>query len=174
MITLVSGKYREYSGNIETEDDDFSTAKISFHAIVNSIDTHDEKRDAYLKGPDFLDTGKYPYLYFNSNHVQKAGDGFSLSGDLTIKDITVKTEFEVDYSGIQTDSNGVTTAGFTVKGIINRKLWGLIWNEAQESGGMMAREVVQVICQIQLIRVSPQSRKSAVGAENPDSMANTN
>jgi polyisoprenoid-binding protein YceI len=152
MVTLVSGQYREYDGEIETEDDDFTTAKISFRAIVNSLDTHDERRNAYIKGPDFLNVEKYPHLFFKSSNMQKAGDGFKLSGELTIKDITITTEFDVDFTGIQKDPKGNTTARFIIKGTINRKLWGLIWNVSQETGGLLAREVVLVICEVQLLK----------------------
>jgi polyisoprenoid-binding protein YceI len=152
MITLVSGQYREYDGDIETEDEDFATAKISFRAIVNSLDTHDKRRDAYIKGPDFLDAEKYPHIFFESKNMEKAGDGFKLSGDLTIKDITIATEFDIDFNGIKKDSQGRTIALFRVKGTINRKLWGLIWNVSQETGGLVAREVVLVILEVQLVK----------------------
>jgi polyisoprenoid-binding protein YceI len=152
MITLVSGKYREYEGEVITEDDDFTTANISFRAVVGSIDTHDKKRDAFIKGPDLLDGEKFPYVFFKSNDVRKSGDGFKLAGELTIKDIIVKTDFDLDYLGIRKNPNGITTANFVVKGIINRKLWGLIWNEAIETGGVLAIEVIQVICVVQLIK----------------------
>lgn len=152
MITLVSGRYREYKGEIITEDEDFTTATVFFQAKVDSVDTRNKKRDAYIKSPDFLNAEKFPYLTFKSNNVQKAGNGFKLIGDLTIKDITVQTEFEMDYLGIKTDAMGITTGGFIVNGVINRKLWGLVWNEANETGGMFAREAVQVYFKVQLIK----------------------
>jgi polyisoprenoid-binding protein YceI len=101
VITTVTGKFRNFNGKVETENADFSNAKIEFSADVNSIDTGAEGRDNHLKSPDFFDAENYPELSFKSSSFSKKGDDYILTGDLTIRDITRPVELRVEFNELQ-------------------------------------------------------------------------
>ena len=154
MITNVSGSFNLFEAHAVTEDDDFSKAKLSFKANIGSINTNNEQRDSHLKSPDFFDVEKFPILSFTSTKtegVEENGD-FNLIGDLTIKDVTKKVKFNVEFGGITKDPYGQTKAGFSISGKINRKDFGLTWNAALESGGVMVGEDIKLTSEIQLIK----------------------
>jgi polyisoprenoid-binding protein YceI len=136
MVSKVRGTFRDMSGTIEvSEDPAESTAEIV--AKAESITTGEKERDNHLRSPDFLNAEKYPEVTFKSTEVTANGDKWKLSGDLTIRDITKPVTFEMAYQGSATDPYGNTKAAFTASGEINREEWGLTWNVALESGGVL-------------------------------------
>lgn len=154
MITNVTGSFNLFEARAITEGDDFSNAKLSFKANIASINTNNEQRDNHLKSPDFFDVEKYPILSFISTRtegIEEDGD-FNLIGDLTIKDVTKPVKFNVEFGGITKDPYGQTKAGFSISGKINRKDFGLTWNAALESGGVVVGEDIKLISEIQLIK----------------------
>jgi polyisoprenoid-binding protein YceI len=154
MITNVTGSFKLFEVNATTEDDDFSKANLSFKANIASINTNNEQRDNHLKSPDFFDVEKFPTLSFISTKtegIEEDGD-FTLVGDLTIRDVTKKVKFDVEFGGITKDPYGQTKAGFSISGKINRKDFGLTWNAALESGGVMVGDDIKLISEIQLIK----------------------
>jgi polyisoprenoid-binding protein YceI len=148
MINNVKGQFKTFTVELQSEGDDFKASDISFTAEVSSIDTSNEQRDQHLKSPDFFDTEKYPQITFKSTKY----DGKVLEGNLTIKDVTKAVKLDVDFGGIAKDPWGNTKAGFTVTGKINRKDWGLNWNAALETGGVLVSEEVSIIAEIQLAK----------------------
>jgi polyisoprenoid-binding protein YceI len=158
MITNVTGSFNLFEAHAVTEDDDFSNAKLSFKANIASINTNNEQRDTHLKSPDFFDVEKYPVLSFVSTKTEgsKGNGEFNLIGDLTIKDVTKPVKFNVEFGGITRDPYGQTKAGFSITGKINRKDFGLTWNAALESGGVMVGEDVKLVSEIQLIKQEQQ------------------
>lgn len=153
MITNVSGTFGKFDVNVETKDDDFSTANIDFTADVNSITTANTDRDNHLKSADFFDAGNYPQLKFVSSKMEKKDDeNFILHGNLTIRDVTKPVKLEVELGGIGKDPWGNQKAGFTVKGKINRTDFKLNWNAALETGGVLVSEEVKLQAEIQLIK----------------------
>jgi len=154
MITNVTGTFNLFEAHAITEDDDFSNAKLSFKANISSINTNNEQRDNHLKSPDFFDVAKFPILSFTSTKTQNIEDNgdFDLIGDLTIRDVTKSVKFNVEFGGITKDPYGQTKAGFSISGKINRKDFGLTWNAALESGGVMVGEDIKLLSEIQLIK----------------------
>ena len=153
MITTVTGYFREFSASAESNGDDFSNAKINFEAKTASIDTNNADRDNHLKSADFFDAEKFPALKFQSTEMKKAGDGnFKLSGAMTIKDVTNPVVLDVEFGGIMKDPWGNQKAGFSLSGKINRKDWGLNWNAALETGGVLVSDEVRIFCEIQLAK----------------------
>jgi polyisoprenoid-binding protein YceI len=153
MITNVTGSFDVFTVDAETENEDFSKAKISFTAETASVSTGNEQRDGHLKGPDFFDAEKYPQLKFTATKYENVdNDGsYELYGNLTIKDVTNPVKLSVEFGGVAKDPWGNTKAGFTISGKINRKEFGLTWNAATEAGGVLVSEEVKINCEIQLI-----------------------
>lgn len=153
MFTNVSGKFSQFEASIESNEDNFETASIQFKANVASIDTANGDRDNHLRGTDFFDVEKFPTLSFASESVKKVGnDSYQVTGDFTIKDVTKKITLNAEYSGLMKDPWGNTRAGFSLSGAINRKEFGLTWNAALETGGVLVGEEVKLLCEIQLIK----------------------
>lgn len=153
MIANVSGGFTKFNVDAVTENHDFTKAKINFTAEVNSITTHNEQRDGHLKSPDFFDAAKYPEVKFESTSItKKSEDEFDMTGNLTIKDVTKPVKLNVNFGGIGKDPYGNTKAGFTLEGKINRKDFGLTWNAALETGGMLVGEDIKVHSEIQLAK----------------------
>lgn len=153
MITNVSGSFGKFDVAAETTDKDFTTATISFSADVSSISTSNADRDNHLKSADFFDAEKYPQIKFVSTKVEKRDDeNLVLHGNLTIKDVTKPVKLDVEFGGIGKDPWGNEKAGFTLSGKINRTEFGLNWNAALETGGVLVSEEVRIIGEIQLVK----------------------
>lgn len=148
MITNVSGSFDEFAVDVSTEGDDFSKSEINFAAKTSSVNTNSEQRDGHLRSADFFDAEKFPEIKFKSTRYEKD----KLTGELTIKDVTKSVTLDLEYGGIQKDPWGNLKAGFTVSGKINRKDFGLTWNAALETGGVMVSEDVKINCEIQLVK----------------------
>jgi polyisoprenoid-binding protein YceI len=153
MITTVTGSFNDYEATVETEEEDFMRARISFSADVNSLSTGNADRDAHLKGPDFFDAEKFPKVTFKATKYENVdNDGsYELYGDLTVKDVTKNVKLDVEFGGVVKDPWGNTKAGFTINGKINRKDYGLQWNVVTEAGGVLVGEEVKIAIEVQLI-----------------------
>jgi polyisoprenoid-binding protein YceI len=151
-IATLTGRFNEITGTAEAEED-FENAVFSFTANVDSINTNDPKRDAHLKSADFFDVGKFPKITFHSTKFKRIGDTtFEIIGKLTIKEITKPTILEIKYGGSNIDPWGNTKAGLKLKGKINRKDYGLVWNAAIETGGFLISEEVKINANIELVK----------------------
>jgi polyisoprenoid-binding protein YceI len=156
MFTNVRGSFKEYEANIVTTGDDFMTAEIDFWLNPASISTGDEKRDGHLKSGDFFDVENFKEINFVGNTYEKVdNDGsYNLYGDLTIKGIKKQVKLQVEFGGVVKDPWGNEKAVFNINGKINRKDWGLNWNTALETGGVLVSEDVWINCEIQLSKQS--------------------
>jgi polyisoprenoid-binding protein YceI len=153
MISNVTGEFKKFSAELETQDEDFTTAKTSFTADIASINTGNEQRDAHLEGPDFFDSAKYPQLKFVSASIKKIDEEtYELHGDLTIRDVTKQVKFDVEFGGIIKDPWGNTRAGFALSGKVNRKEFGLQWNAVTESGGVVVGDDVRMNASVEFIK----------------------
>ena len=152
VISTVTGAFKKFEGSLESDDDGFEDADISFSLDVNSIDTHQEQRDAHLKSPEFFDKEKYPTIDFKSTSFKKDGDDYTLNGDLTIKGITKAVTLNVEHGGSAADFYGNTKAGFEITGKINRKDFGLTWDGITEAGSVVVGEEIKLIINIQLAK----------------------
>ncbi|AMM51823.1 hypothetical protein TH61_12430 [Rufibacter sp. DG15C] len=154
MITTVTGYFQTFNVEVETENDDFSTAsKILFTADVNSINTNNEQRDTHLKSADFFDADTHGKIKFVGNRYEKRGeDEAQLHGDLTIRGITKPVTVNVEFGGIVVDPYGQTKAGFTINGKISRKEFGLTWNAVTEAGSVVVADEIKLLAEIQLVK----------------------
>ena len=153
MITTVTGSFNIFNVDAQTEDEDFTKAKISFTADVASISTGNEQRDAHLKSDDFFNAEKFPQVKFVATKYENVdNDGsYELYGDLTIRDITKTVKLDVEFGGVVKDPYGNTKAGFTINGKISRKDFELKWNAVTEAGGVVVSDEVRIACEVQLI-----------------------
>ena len=153
MITNVTGSFTQFDATMTATTDDFSDAKISFEAEVNSISTNNEQRDGHLKGEDFFAAEKFPKLSFVSSSFKKLTDtAYTLHGDLTIRGITKPVQLAVEYGGTMTDPYGQVKAGFEIGGKISRKEFGLTWTATTEAGGIVVSDEVKLHLAVQMIK----------------------
>jgi len=153
MITNVTGSFNTFEGSMESNNEDFSDAKISFTADINSISTNNEQRDGHLKSDDFFGAEAFPKLTFTSTaFTPKSSGEYLLTGNLTIKGITKSVELNVELGGTATDPYGQVKTGFEINGKINRKDFGLNWSAVTEAGNIMVSEEVKLQLAVQLIK----------------------
>ena len=153
MITTVTGNFKSFSATVETEGDNFDTAKIEFSAEISSIDSGNEQRDGHLKSADFFEAEKFSTITFESTKLEKKDEeNYLLHGNLTIKGISKPVIIPTEFGGIAKDPWGNIKAGFTLNGKINRKDWDLNWNAALETGGVLVSEEVKIIAEIQVVK----------------------
>ncbi|WP_222535474.1 YceI family protein [Pedobacter polysacchareus] len=152
MITTVTGSFNSLTASLTSDADDFENAKVTFEAELNSIDTGNTDRDNHLKSADFFDAEQFPKMTFTSSSFEKDGSDYVLKGDLTVKGVTKPIKLNVEFGGIATDPWGNTKAGFTISGKINRTDFGLTWNAALETGGVMVSEDVRILGELQFVK----------------------
>ena len=150
MFTNVKGNFNDYSAEIDF-DNDLKEANLQFEAKVNSIFTNNTDRDNHLKSADFFDAEQFPTLTFKSTNIQGNGSEYEITGDLTIKGITKPVTLNAEFSGLMTDPWGNTKVGLNLDGKINRKDFGLTYNAALETGGVLVGEDVKLNAEIQLV-----------------------
>ncbi len=156
MVATVRGRFREFSGvlHLDGEHPTESSAEVTIQTA--SIDSGVEQRDDHLRSADFLDVEKFPTMTFKSSRAELEGDVATLSGDLTIKDVSRPVELEIEYNGTATDPYGNLRAGFDGRTAINRKDWGLGWNVALEAGGILVGEKVKLELDVSAVKRSEQ------------------
>ncbi len=152
MITNVTGSLNVISAILTSESEDFEDAKVTFEAETGSIDTGNKDRDNHLISGDFFDAENHPKISFTSTSFKKDGGDYVLDGDLTVKGTTKPVKLNVEFGGIATDPWGNTKAGFTLSGKINRTDFGLSWNAALETGGVMVSEEVKLAGELQFVK----------------------
>ena len=153
MISTVRGTFERFSGTVEADEANPTAALVDVQIEVASINTRDEKRDAHLRSPDFFDVDTYPTIRFKSKRVERTNDDTGkLIGDLTIKDVTREVVLDVEYAGQSRSPWGTTSAGFSATTKINRKDWGLNWNVALETGGVLVADEVKIHIEVELVK----------------------
>lgn len=153
MFTNVSGKFEKFDATIEAEGDDFENAKIEFSGAIDSVSTGNADRDGHLLSADFFDAAQYPTITFKATSFKKIDEGdYELTGDLSLHGQTKSVKLAAEYSGQMKDPWGNTKAGFALTGKINRKDWGLNWNSALETGGVLVSEEVRLAIELQFIK----------------------
>ena len=153
VIAKVRGSFARWSGTVQAPDGDFSKATVAVTIDASSIETGVADRDAHLKSPDFFDVAQYPELSFVGKRVQpRSAAEIDVVGDLTIKGITREVVFGVEQHGQTKDPWGNLRAAFTVKTSIDRKDFGLTWNQVLETGGVMVGDRVEIEAEIQVVK----------------------
>ena len=153
MISNVSGKFDQFEAEVETENEDFATAQIRATIKTASVNTSNLQRDEHLRNSDFFEVENHPDILFTSQKAEKIdNDNFVLHGNLTLKGITKQVKLQVEYSGFTKDPWGGERAGFVVTGKINRNDFGLSFNAALETGGVVLGDEVKIHSEIQLVK----------------------
>jgi len=154
MVANVRGLFKEFEASIVTTGEDFMTAEIDFWLDPSSVDTGSSDRDKHIRGADFFDVEQFKQIHFTGNTYEEVDhDGsYELYGDLTIKGITRRIKLDVEFGGILKDPWGNQKAIFNINGKINRKEWGLNWNAALETGGILVGEEVSIRADLQLFK----------------------
>jgi polyisoprenoid-binding protein YceI len=152
MISTVKGRFGDVAGTI-TLADDISQSTVEAAIAVDSIDTREPQRDAHLRSADFFDAAQFPTITFKSRRVVPTGTGtFAVTGDLTIKGVTREVVLEVIEEGRGKDPWGGERAGFTAHTAINRRDFGLTYNQVLETGGVLVGEEIKISLDIELIK----------------------
>jgi polyisoprenoid-binding protein YceI len=152
VISTVTGYFKQFDGNAESSSADFAGATVGFSINTDSIDTNQKDRDAHLKSADFFNAEKFPKMTFSNGKLEKDGEGYILSGDLTVKENTKPITLDVDFGGIVVDGYGQTKAGFEIEGKISRKAYGLTWSAVTEAGSVVVGDDVKILASIQLVK----------------------
>ena len=148
MVTKVRGSFNDYTGSAVVAD---GAASLSIEINVASIDTRSADRDGHLQSPDFFDVSNFPKITFTSTSVKDGGAGIVVDGNLTIKDVTKPLTIEFEYTGTAKDPFGNDRFGFEGEAEINRKDFGLTWNAALETGGILVSENIKLEFEISTI-----------------------
>lgn len=155
MITTVTGYFRKFDCEVITETEDFnSTTSIKFTAEIASIDTNSEPRDTHLKSEDFFNAEKFTQIIFTGSRFEVMGSEATLQGELTIRGITKPITLEVFYAGTAVDPSGQTKTGFSVRGRISRKEYGLMWDAVTEAGSVVVSDEVRIHAELQFMKAT--------------------
>jgi len=152
MITNVKGEFRKFNAEVISDGDDFSDALINLTIDASSVFTNNDDRDNHLKSADFFDAATYPEITFTGKNMTKTDDEtYELTGLLTIKGVSKEVTLDVEFGGINKDPWGNKKAGFSLSGKFNRKDWGLNWNAALETGGVLVSDEVRMTADVQFV-----------------------
>jgi len=148
----VKGQFADVDGSLRMEGEDVTTAELEVEIRAASVDTRVDQRDQHLRSADFLDVERFPTLTFRSTKAERSGKNrLSVTGDLTIRDVTREVVLEVVEHGTATDPWGGNRAGYGAKTKINRKDFGLTWNQALETGGVLVGDEVEIELDAQFV-----------------------
>jgi polyisoprenoid-binding protein YceI len=145
-LSTVRGRFTSFTGSIQLDPADLTSARGAVEVDMGSIDTGDEKRDEHLRSADFFDVERFPKMTFTVGSVTRQGsaDTYRAAGNLTIKDVTRPVEFELDYAGEGKDPYGNRRVGGSMTTTIKRSDWGLTWNVALETGGWLVSDKIKI------------------------------
>jgi polyisoprenoid-binding protein YceI len=152
MISTVKGFFTGVEGAIHLDENDLSNSSVEVTIDASSVDTRNEDRDNHLRSGDFLDVETHPSLTFRSRRVEGSLDSFQVTGDLTIRGETREVTFEAEKQGGGTDPWGNQRLGFRGETKVSRKDFGLTWNQALETGGVLVGDEVRIILEVQGVR----------------------
>ena len=152
MVSKVRGSFGSFSGSL-TVGDDPTQSSVEVSIDTASIDTGDEQRDGHLRSPDFFDAERYPTLTYRSTKVTHEGrDRWAVEGDLTIGEVTRSVPLTVTFEGASQDPWGGSRIGFSAETKINREDFGLTWNQALETGGVLVGKDIKVEIEVEAVR----------------------
>ena len=152
MVTTVRGVFRDVEGTAHIDTATPARSSVTLTARTASVDTSSADRDGHLVSPDFFDAETHPEITFTSTDVVRDGEVWSITGDLTIKAVTKPVTIDFDYAGTATDPFGNVRAGFEGATTVNRKDWGLTWNAALETGGVLVSDKIKLEFDVSAIK----------------------
>jgi polyisoprenoid-binding protein YceI len=155
MVTKVRGSFNEFEGTAVVDGTDLAASKVTLSIKTASIDTRNEQRDGHLRSNDFLAIEQFPEITFDSTTVRRTGDTtFELAGDLTIKGVTNSVTIPFEFEGAATDPFGNLRVGFEGSVTINRKDYGITWNAALETGGVLVSDKIVLEFEVSAIKTA--------------------
>jgi polyisoprenoid-binding protein YceI len=163
MVTTVRGQFHKFAVATNFDEAHPELSTVEAHIDASSIDTGMEARDTHLRSGDFLDAAKYPELVFRSTGIKKVGDGYTIDGDLTMHGQTRPVTLDAEIGGIVPDMQGGRRAGFSASTKINRKEWGLTWNGALESGGVLVGDEIKITMDLAVVQAEMATAKEPAG-----------
>jgi polyisoprenoid-binding protein YceI len=163
MVTTVRGQFHKFTVTTNFDEAHPELSTVEAHIDASSIDTGMDARDAHLRSEDFFDAAKYPELVFRSTGIKKVGDGYTIDGDLTMHGQTRPVTLDAEIGGIVPDMRGGRRAGFSASTKISRKEWGLIWNGALESGGVLVGDEVKITMDLAVVQAETATAKEPAG-----------
>jgi polyisoprenoid-binding protein YceI len=155
MVAKVQGRFTKWSGSFVFDEQAPQNSRVEVEVDASSIDTREAQRDTHLRSPDFFDAEKYPKLSFVSTKVEKTGDKeFTLTGDLSMHGMTRPVKLDVEYGGRARHPQMGERAGFSARGTLNRKDWGLTWNQVLDAGGFAVSDKVELHLEIEATKAT--------------------
>lgn len=154
MITTVKGRIADVQGTIYTDEKDPKNSSVEAILKGTSIDTRNDQRDQHLRSGDFLNVEQFPEIRFETTRLEGDKDSFRLTGDLTIRDVTRPVTLDVEYGGRTRDPWGGERVGFSATGKIDRREFGLVWNQAMETGGVLVGNDIKINIEVQAIKAA--------------------
>lgn len=160
-LTLVGGRFKDFTGSIHFDDKDVSKSSVEFNAKVESIDTGVTGRDNHLRTADFFEVAKYPEMTFKSTKVERKGKGYVLTGDLTLKGVTKQVMLPFTITGAIKDGRGNTRIGIAAQTKIDRRDYGITWGHALATGGFDVAHDVTIDLHLEALQPGPAAPKPA-------------
>lgn len=171
MISHIRGTFKTFDASIYNTGQDFTNAEIDVWIEAASVSTGDAGRDEHLRGADFFDVENHQQIGFKASTMAKSdtpGPGmYEVWGDLTMVGISKRIQLMLHFGGIARDPSGKERAGFSIKGTIHRKEWGLEWNTVLEAGGVLLGDDVEISCDVELINVGSKNLKMELQGNVP-------
>ena len=153
VVSKVRGRFAKFSGSVALDEGDLTRSVVEATVDASSIDTGTAQRDEHLKSTDFFDVEHFPQIRFRSTRIEKLeGDRYRLIGDLTIRDVTRPIALDAEYGGRGKDPWGNERVGFTARGALDRKDFGLKWNQTLETGGVLVSDRVELELEVQAVK----------------------
>ena len=154
MISTVRGHFGAVTGTIVLDEQDPAASTVTAEIDVTSIDTRQEQRDAHLRSPDFFDVETFPSIRFQSTRIQRDGDHYDVVGQLTIRDVTREVVLHTSDEGRGGDPWGGQRAAFSATTKIDRRDFGLEWNQALETGGVLVGNDIKISLEVQAVKAA--------------------
>jgi len=157
VVSKVRGRFAKYTGTLRVDDTDLTRSTIEVKIDAASIDTGVADRDTHLRSPEFFDAEKFPELTFRSKHIERVDDDhLRIVGELTIRDVKHVVALDAEYGGRGKDPWGNERMGFVAKTSIDRKDFGLTWNQVLEAGGVLVGDRIDIELDVQAVRASAE------------------
>ena len=164
MVTTVRGQFRQFTTEVDFDEEHPERSSVVAHIDVSSIDTGMAARDAHLRSADFFEAETFPELTFRSTRIEARGDGFKIVGDLTIRGETRPVTLDAEIGGVVANMQGGRRAAFNATTRISRKAWGLTWNVALESGGFLVGDEIKITLDMAVLQAEAAPERIAVAA----------
>src|SRR3954468_21882901 len=156
VVSKTRGRFTKWTGDIRFDPENPAASSVEVSIDPASIDTADAQRDAHLRSPDFFDVEKFPSAAFRSTKIERAGGQYRVHGDLTVHGVTRSVVLDATFEGAGKDPWGGERAGFSASVTIDRKDYGLEWNKALETGGLLVGEKVSLDLEVEAVKQAEQ------------------